>query len=140
MGIVPEAPMKTRILLAAALLIAATSCSQAPKTTTAQPANPNSAIGRVDEFGVTVTMDRPDHPACSRKTVSVKLDTFENCLVPGLTYVQVANILGYKGTLGAESGGSQVWDWNDGSGVLMAKFENGRLVSKSQSGLSPYQP
>jgi hypothetical protein len=143
MGIVPKAPMKTRILLAAALLTTATSCSQTPKTTTAQaaqPKDPSSVIGRVDEFGVTVIMDKPNHPACSRKFVSVKLDTFENCLVPGLTYVQVANILGYKGTLGAESGSSQVWDWNDGSGVLMAKFENGRLVSKSQSGLSPYQP
>jgi hypothetical protein len=116
-------------------------CSTVASAPVPTPIDPNSAIGQIDQFGVTVTTDKPSHPACNRKFVSVKLDTFESCLVPGLTYVQVANILGYKGTLSAQASTVEIWQWNDGQDrLLTAKFEGGRLVSKSQLGLEPYQP
>lgn len=97
--------------------------------------NPSGDVGKIDQNGIAVVVDKPDHPACSRNYVSVQLDTFQHCLVEGLTYVQVANILGYQGTLGAEAGGSEVWQWNGREGVLTATFSGGRLVSKSQAGL-----
>lgn len=78
----------------------------------------------------------PDDPACHRNHVSVKLDTFQNCLLNGMTYVQIANILGYRGTLTSESGNLQDWEWNDGSGkYLSVTFVDNRLDSKSQINL-----
>lgn len=74
--------------------------------------------------------------ACHRKYVSVKMDTFEKCLTEGLTYVQVANTLGYAGTLLAQSSNAETWQWNSGEGkYLTVTFVNGQLVSKSQINL-----
>jgi hypothetical protein len=101
--------------------------------------DPNSNIGKVDQTGTTIMVDMPNHPSCSREYVSVKLDTFENCLIEGLTYVQVANVLGYRGELQAKSGDTEIWQWNDGSGkYLSATFFDGKLVSRSQIGLIDY--
>lgn len=107
------------------------SCSKSPEA----PKDPSSYVGQKDQFGAVVVVDVPKLPECSRSFVSVKLDTFQNCLVDQLTYVQVANALGYPGRLQAESGDSQIWRWSGRDGVVMASFVNGRLVSKSQSGL-----
>jgi hypothetical protein len=124
-----------KVLLISALLGVATTSFSCTKEAISLPVDPNSVIGKVDQNGVTAIVDKPNHPACSRDHVSVKLDTFEHCLTQGLTYVQVANILGYKGTLSAQADGVEVWEWNGNEGVLIAKFADGRLVSKSQSGL-----
>ena len=86
----------------------------------------------------TVGVEVPTHPSCSRKYVSVKLDTFENCLVDGMTYSQVAKVLGYAGKLQSQSGSIEMWQWNDGEGkYLSAMFSDGKLMSKSQIGLEP---
>jgi hypothetical protein len=114
------------------LAVACLSCAKEPK---AIAVDPNSNIGKIDQNGITVIVDKPSDPACSRTYVSVELDTFQNCLITGLTYVQVANILGYKGTLGAVNGNTEVWQWNGREGTMIATFIDGRLVSKSQSGL-----
>ena len=74
--------------------------------------------------------------ACQKPYVSVKMDTFENCLTEGLTYVQVANTLGYAGTLMTQSGNTEAWQWNDGEGkYLTVLFIDRRLASKSQINL-----
>lgn len=104
----------------------------------AAPVDPNSSIGKVDQNGVNVTVDVPKAPACSRKSVSVKMDTFETYLVDGLTYVQVANLLGYRGELQTKSGDMEIWQWNDGAGkYLSATFNDGKMVSKAQVDLEP---
>ena len=97
-----------------------------------------SDIGRADQTGVKITVDVPKDPVCSRTHVSVKMDTFEKCLVEGLTYVQVANVLGYRGELQTKSGNAEIYQWNDGAGkYLSATFANGKLMSKAQVGLEP---
>jgi hypothetical protein len=107
------------------------SCSKAPEA----PKDPSSLIGQKDQFGAVAIADVPKLEECSRKYVSVKLDTFQNCIVDGLTYVQVANTFGYAGKIQAESGNSKIYQWNGRDGVVMGSFVDGRLVAKSQSGL-----
>ena len=86
---------------------------------------------------VSKEIEPPTGEACERSYVSVKLDTFSQCLVEGLSYVQVANTLGYAGTLVASSGSAETWQWNDGGGkYLSITFVNGKLISKSQIGLN----
>ncbi len=106
----------------------------APQTTAST--NPNSNIGKTDEMGVTVSVDVPDKESCKRTHVSVKNDTFQECLLDGLSYVQVANTLGYKGKLSTKSGNTEIWQWNGGTGqYLTATFVDGKMISKSQAGL-----
>jgi hypothetical protein len=107
-----------------------------PDTSTAS-VDPSSNIGKADQNGVTVTVDVPKAPACLRTFVSVKMDTFEQCLPDGLTYVQVANVLGYRGTLQTQSGSTEIWQWNGREGSLSIVFDNGKLKSKAQAGLQP---
>lgn len=98
----------------------------------------SSNIGEVDETGVKITVDVPKDPACSRTHTSVKMDTFEKCLLEGLTHVQVANALGYRGELQTKSGNIEIHQWNDGVGkYLSVTFANGKLMSKAQTGLEP---
>lgn len=105
-------------------LLSLMACSGTTTTTTLSP-SPASVLPEV-----------PNHPACNRKYVSVKLDTFQNCLVDGMHYIQVANILGYAGTLQAQSGETEIWQWNNGDGgFLSASFSNKKMVSKSQVSL-----
>ncbi len=85
-----------------------------------------------------ICVDVPKAPARLRAFVSVKMDTFEQCLPDGLTYVQVANVLGYRGTLQIKSGSTEIWQWNDGEGkYLSIVFDNEKLKSKAQVGLQP---
>jgi hypothetical protein len=78
----------------------------------------------------------PTSESCKRNYVSVKLDTFQECLVEGLSYTQVANTLGYAGTLTSSSGSVEIWQWNGGTGkYLSAVFVSGKMTSKSQVGL-----
>jgi hypothetical protein len=87
---------------------------------------------------MSIEIDVPKDEACQREYVSVTRDTFERCLIEGLTYVQVANTLGYRGELQAQSGSMEIWQWNGGTGkYLSATFMNGRLTSKAQIGLDP---
>jgi len=133
--------MKYFGLAIACLLLTSCATTQAPPTASspspsAAPTNPNSNIGKTDETGTVVTVDLPDNPACQRKTTSVKLDTYENCLVEGLTWVQVANVLGYKGNERSRSGSTHIVQWSDGSGgYITATFVDNKLQSKSQIGL-----
>ena len=96
----------------------------------------NSDIGKTDQNGTVINIDTPSDPVCHRKAQSIKKDTFDRCLVMGMTYVQAANALGYVGDLQAQSGTTEVWQWNDGSGrYATLTFTDGYLVSKSQIGL-----
>jgi hypothetical protein len=134
-------PLLLIIVFSSTVLVSACSSNNSVKPisspdTSAALIDPSSNIGKSDQNGVTVTVDVPKAPACSRAYVSVKLDTFEQCLPDGLTYVQVANVLGYRGTLQTKSGGTEIWQWNDGEGkYLSVIFDNGKLKSKSQLGL-----
>jgi hypothetical protein len=109
------------------VLISLVACSNT--TSTANISSPSP-------LPVAALPEVPNNPACTRKYVSVKLDTFQNCLVDGMHYIQVANILGYAGTLQAQSGSTEIWQWNNGNGgFLSGNFSNQKLVGKSQVGL-----
>jgi hypothetical protein len=136
-------PLLLIIIFSSTFLVSSCSSNNSVKPisspdTSAAPIDPSSNIGKADQNGVTVTVDVPKAPACSRTYVSVKMDTFEQCLPNGLTYVQVANVLGYRGTLQSKSGNTEIWQWNDGEGkYLSIVFDNEKLKSKAQSSLQP---
>lgn len=100
------------------------------------PSNPNSAIGKTDQFGVVVKIDIPSFPECQRKYQSVEKDTFEKCLIEGLTFVQTSNIIGFAGDLSSKSGTYEVRQWSNGMKIITASFKDGYLISKSQVGLN----
>ncbi len=65
------------------------------------------------------------------------MDTFQNCLVDGMHYIQVANILGNAGKLQSQSGDFEIWGWADGDGgFLSVSFRGQKMVGKSQVGLA----
>jgi hypothetical protein len=135
-------PFLLILIFSSTLLVSACSSNNSVKPTASPdastaPIDPSSNIGKADQNGVTVTVDVPKAPACSRTYVSVKMDTFEQCLPDGLTYVQVANVLGYRGTLQTKSGNTEIWQWNGREGSLSIVFDNGKLKSKAQAGLQP---
>lgn len=134
-------PLFLIIIFSSTFLFSACSSNNSVKPisspeTSAAPIDPSSNIGKADQNGVTVTVDVPKAPACSRTYVSVKMDTFEQCLPDGLTYVQAANVPGYRGTLQTKSETTEIWQWNSGEGkYLSIVFDDGKLKSKSQIGL-----
>lgn len=126
-------------------LLAATGCSGLHQSANvSQPvdsARTESAVAdtiseKTDLAGIPISVEVPQHPACSREYVSVALDTFDSCLLEGMTYYQVASTIGYRGTLQAKSGDTEIWQWNAGTGkYLSATFSKSKLTSKSQIGL-----
>ena len=63
---------------------------------------------------------------------------YEQCLSEGMSYIQVSNIVGWKGEEFASSGSSVTYRWGDGkNGSMIIVFENDRLIYKSQNGLKP---
>ena len=127
-------------LIALAMIVVLHPFKESPTRPAAEPSaakeQATGDMGKRDEQGNTITINVPANASCHRRYVSVKLDTFNDCLVEGMTYVQVSNTLGYQGELQSQSGSIKLYQWNDGSGkYLSASFENGRLSSKSQVGL-----
>ena len=83
----------------------------------------------------------PDLEPCKRGFVSVHLDTYQECLLEGMTYEQVANIIGFKGTPGASSGSSEIWHWRGRDNeIITVLFDKTGLSSKSQVNLKNYSP
>ncbi len=123
-------------ILCAAIGLLAIGCGGKPKVANVAavaPADPNSEIGQVDEMGVKAVVDTPKAEPCQRKYASVKMDTFTECMVDGMTYVQVANLLG-RGKIASKAGNTEIWQWSN-YGVITASFVDGKMISKSQSGL-----
>lgn len=123
-------------ILGAAIGLLVVGCGGKPKAANVAavaPVDPSGEIGQVDEMGVTATVGTPQAEPCKRKYASIKMDTFTECMVDGLTYVQVANMLG-RGTMASKAGNTEIWQWSN-NGVITASFVDGKMVSKSQSGL-----
>ncbi len=50
-----------------------------------------------------------------------------------MSYVEVANIIGFNGEENSSSGSTITYTWSNGEkGVMTAVFQNNRLSSKSQ--------
>lgn len=63
---------------------------------------------------------------------------YEQCFSDGMSYIQVSNIVGWKGEEITRTGSSTIYQWRDGDGGSMTfTFDNDRLVSQSQTGLKP---
>jgi len=138
--------LQTLALLAIALTLPA--CAPSTQTTpTASPSpspssaatrvNGESQIGLTDAQGRKVEVDLPDDAICYQKTVQVTLEVFDRCLINGLTFVQVSNAIGYKGTLVSQSGSLETMRWGSGTDgkQIFGTFQDGKLISKTQTGL-----
>lgn len=81
----------------------------------------------------------PDHQRLT-------LDTYNLCIKEGMSYVQVANIVGNAGTNYGKSGSVEVWNWGGtgvietNPGIMSVNFVDDRLAGKTQSGLSNCEP
>jgi hypothetical protein len=81
----------------------------------------------------------PDHQRLT-------LDTYNFCIKEGMSYVQVANIVGNAGTNYGKSGAVEVWNWGGtgvietNPGIMSINFVDDRLAGKTQSGLSNCEP
>jgi hypothetical protein len=81
----------------------------------------------------------PDHQRLT-------LDTYNLCIKEGMSYVQVANIVGNAGTNYGKSGAVEVWNWGGtgvietNPGIMSINFVDNRLAGKTQSGLSNCEP
>ena len=61
-----------------------------------------------------------------------------NQIKTGMTYSQVVNIIGFSGILQTESGGLQVYTWQQSSPlkIISISVMNGKVTAKSQVGLA----
>jgi hypothetical protein len=60
---------------------------------------------------------------------------YERCLKEGMTYAEVASIIGFEGKQQASSGNSVTYNWSGSGGSMSAVFTDGKMVSKAQQGL-----
>ena len=85
----------------------------------------------------------PDY--CFPEYQRLTLDTFNLCIQKGMSYVQVANVIGNKGNINAVSGSVKNYSWGETGtlspdGGMSATFINDRLVSKAQYSLDNCEP
>ncbi len=86
------------------------------------------------------TSSLPDY--CFPEYQKLTLETYQLCIREGMRYIQVANVIGNRGTNSAVSGNVEVWSWSetnkwDTEGSMSVTFVNGKLKSKAQYNLSP---
>jgi len=75
----------------------------------------------------------PGVDVCNLSYSAVTIAIYEKCINPGLSYIQVSNIFGFKGTSVSESGSIAIYTWGSVEGGLVtATFESDKLTSKSQ--------
>ena len=61
---------------------------------------------------------------------------YETCFSEGMSYIDVANIIGYKGEESAKAGNSTSHTWNGSKeGMMSATFVDDKLTAKTQQGL-----
>jgi hypothetical protein len=81
-------------------------------------------------------VEKPAIPTCTRRYVALDLEIYNQCVLEGMSFATVSNIIGYAGTPVAASGNAATFRWTGNTGgVMMAVFVNDKLTSKSQSGL-----
>ena len=81
----------------------------------------------------------PSDPECNRDYQNVSLALFNTCILTGMSYEQVATMIGTPGELQSQSGSTDIYKWGNGSnGFIFVMFTNGKVVSKSQGNLPVY--
>ncbi|NES92065.1 MAG: hypothetical protein F6K13_24130 [Okeania sp. SIO2B9] len=78
---------------------------------------------------------------CYPEYQRLTLDTYNECIILGMTYNDVVEVIGNYGNAISESGGFLVWSWNENnngktSGKMIITFANGKAVKKTQYNLS----
>ena len=105
-----------------------TACTSAPlKTVEAPPPSPEAVV--------VAAVGKPANPTCTRRYVALDLDIYSQCILDGMSFVTVSNIIGFAGTPVSASGNATVFRWKYNDGVMMATFVDDRLTAKAQSGL-----
>jgi len=73
---------------------------------------------------------------CNLPYSALIMAMYQQCIKEGMSYVEVANIIGFNGEESSSSGSTITYKWSDGEeGVMTAVFQANRLSSKSQTGL-----
>lgn len=73
---------------------------------------------------------------CNLPYSALIMAMYQQCIKEGMSYVEVANIIGFNGEENSSSGSTITYTWTDGKeGIMTAVFQNNRLSSKSQTGL-----
>jgi len=101
---------------------------------------PQSSIAGVTPNPIAVKQGYPPKGTdiCNLPYSALIRAMYEQCFSQGMSYIQVSNIVGWKGEELASSGSSVTYRWGDGKkGSMIFIFENDRLLSKSQNGLKP---
>lgn len=105
-----------------------------PTASPSASSSPDTEIGKTDANGVTAIVEAPAQ--CKEDSVPFNQYTFDTCLIEGLTYIQTANVFGFRGKLASKSGSYEIWQWEGGDGKFISvSFSDGHLKSKSQVGL-----
>jgi hypothetical protein len=110
------------------------------KTTDGITEIPKTSFAGITPNPIAVKMGYPPEgtDVCNLPYSALIRAMYEQCFSPGMSYIQVSNITGWKGEEISSSGASTTYRWGDGDGSSMVLiFENDQLVSKSQSGLKP---
>jgi len=77
----------------------------------------------------------PNLPECNQKTSDLTYGMFDRCIIEGMSYEQVAGILGWQGQLLASNKNVKTYQWQKGNGFMSATFIDNKLLTKAQAGL-----
>jgi hypothetical protein len=86
---------------------------------------------------VAARVEKPALPACSRKRAALDLEIYDQCILEGMTFVTVSNIIGFPGTPVSSSGDTTIYQWRYNDTYMTVSFVNNKLTGKSQIGLGP---
>lgn len=110
------------------------------KTTDGRTEIPKASLAGITPNPIAVKKGYPPEgtDVCNLPYSVLIKQMYEQCFKDGMSYNQASNIAGWQGEEAASSGSTTTYRWGDGdSGSMLLVFDNGRLVSKSQSGLKP---
>jgi hypothetical protein len=114
-----------------AIVLLLTSCAATPPAVVEAPSVTPEVVS------TPASVQKPASATCTRRYQALDLEIYQYCVLEGMSYVTVANIIGNAGHPVASGGGSSTVQWNGRTGTMMATFVDDRLVSKAQSGLEP---
>jgi hypothetical protein len=73
---------------------------------------------------------------CNLPYSALIMAMYQQCIKEGMSYVEVANIIGFNGEENSSSGSTVTYTWSNGEkGIMTAVFQNNKLSSKAQTGL-----
>lgn len=121
---------RTNVLLFSWLAgFALTGCVSDPRIEAASSIILASPPGPIDASSPAI----PAAAACHRQQATpLQQDTIEECLIKGLSYSQVAYVLGSQGEMTMEGRDTQFWIWQDEKRRVVVHFYKQKLFGAHQ--------